>query len=212
MGSGRHADSGHTRQGQAISIDSQKISISDLPRDGKQLTLRFKSASGGLLSLMLRLYPTGAVIELATRFENLGQHDLLLDSHIDPLCFTLKNPPGNLTPYSSVQGQHGFQTAGSLSSPREFPDWTVLQNEVTGESALIGGEPGLGILGWKATARPSPAAIVVRAGTLLAERQHQAALLRSSSLLQVRRWKRPSLSSRLPREIQMMLEMRPFDI
>ena len=141
--------------------------VSDLPRDGKQLNLRFKSASGGLLSLMLKLYPTGAVIELTTRFENLGQHDLLLDSHIDPLCFTLKNPPGNLTPYSSVQGQHGFQTAGSLSSSREFPDWTVLQNEVTGESALIGGEPGLGILGWKATARPSPAGIIVRAGTLL---------------------------------------------
>ncbi len=94
--------------------------VSDLPRDGKQLNLRFKSPSGGLLSLMLRMYPTGAVIELATRFENLGQHDLVLDSHIDPLCFTLKNPPGNLTPYSSVQGQHGFQTAGSLSGPREF--------------------------------------------------------------------------------------------
>ena len=88
--------------------------ISDLPRDGKQLTLRFKSDSGGFLSLMLKLYPTGAVIELVTRLENLGQHDLLLNSHIDPLCFTVKNPSGDLKPYSSVQGQHGFQTAGNL--------------------------------------------------------------------------------------------------
>src|SRR5271165_78168 len=109
--------------------------ISELPKEGKQLTLRFKSDSGGLLSLMLKLYPTGAVIELATRLENLGQHDLILDSHIDPLFLTLKNPQAGLTPYSSVQGRHGFQTAGNLSSAREFPDWVVLRNDVTGESA-----------------------------------------------------------------------------
>ena len=39
--------------------------ISNLHKEGKQLTLRFKSDTGGLFSLMLRLYPTGAVIELA---------------------------------------------------------------------------------------------------------------------------------------------------
>ena len=141
--------------------------ISELPKEGKQLTLRLKSDSGGLLSLMLKLYPTGAVIELATRLENLGQHDLILDSHIDPLFLTLKNPQAGLTPYSSVQGRHGFQPAGNLSSAREFPDWVVLRNDVTGESALIGGEPGLGILGWKATMHPSSAGLIVRAGTVL---------------------------------------------
>ena len=95
--------------------------ISNLPKEGKQLTLRFKSDSGGVLSLMLRLYPTGAVIELATRLENLGQHDLLLNTHIDPLCFTVKNPSGDLKPYSSVQGQHGFQTAGNCRALENFP-------------------------------------------------------------------------------------------
>jgi hypothetical protein len=141
--------------------------ISDLSKDGKQLTLCFKSDSGGLLSLMLRLYSTGAVIELREKIENLGQHDLLLYSHTDPLFLTLKNPAGGLTPYSSVQGQHGFQPAGNLLSAREFHDWVVLENDAVKESALIGGEPGLGVLGWKAIAHPSSAGTVVRAGTLL---------------------------------------------
>jgi hypothetical protein len=141
--------------------------VSDLAKGGKQLTLRFQSDSGGLLSLMLKLYPTTAVIELTTQIENRGQRDLLLDSHIDPLFLTVKNPTGGLKPYSSVEGQHGFQPAGSLSLAREFHDWLVLGNEATGESALIGGEPGLGILGWKVNTRPSPAGTVVRAGTIL---------------------------------------------
>ena len=141
--------------------------ISNLPKDGKQLKLRFKSDSGGLFSLMLRLYPTGAVIELGAALENLGQHNLLLDSHIDPLFLTLKASLGALKPYSSVQGQHGFQPAGNLSSAREFRDWIVLENDAAGESALIGGEPGLGVLEWKATTRPSSTGTILRAGTLL---------------------------------------------
>ena len=103
----------------------------------------------------VELYPTGAVIELKAKVENLGQHDLLLDSHIDPLSLTLKDPPGDLKAYSSVQGQFGFQSAGGVSSVRDFRDWVVLGNELSGESILIGGEPGLGVLGWKATTHPS---------------------------------------------------------
>ncbi len=141
--------------------------ISALPKNGKQLTLRFKSDSGGLLSLTLGIYPTSDVIELTTKLENLGHHNLLLASHIDPLFLTLKNPASGLKPYSSIQGQHGFQLAGNLSADREFPDWVVLGNDTTGESALIGGEPGLGILQWKATAHPTSTGMVVRAGTLL---------------------------------------------
>src|SRR6476646_1793270 len=44
--------------------------ISDLAKDGKQLTLRFQSDSGGQLSLRLRLYPTGAVMQVAMELEN----------------------------------------------------------------------------------------------------------------------------------------------
>jgi hypothetical protein len=141
--------------------------VSDLVNDGKQLTLRFKPDAGGLLSLMLRLYPTGAVIQLVTQIENRGQQNLLLDSHIDPLMLTLKNPPVGLTPYSSAESQQGFRNAGSLTSDRQFNDWLVLENAAGRESILIGGEPGLGILGWKATTHTSPAGTVVRAGTIL---------------------------------------------
>jgi alpha-galactosidase len=142
-------------------------SISNLKRDGKQLTLHFTSDSGGRLALSLRLYPGSAVIESATKVENTGQKSLLLDTHIDPLLLNLQNPPKGFRPYTSVAGQHGFYLAGALAGDREFQDWLVLENDSFGESLLIGGEPGLGVLGWKATVQPSSAGTVVRAGTLL---------------------------------------------
>ncbi|MGA7293492.1 MAG: alpha-galactosidase [Terriglobales bacterium] len=141
--------------------------ISDLEKGGKQLTLRFQSDDGGLLSLELKIYPTGAVIQTAMRLENRSQHELSLDLHIDPLFLTLRNPEGGLKPYSSVQGQHGFHSSGTLSQRHEFPDWLVLENEAGGESMLIGGEPGLGVLGWKADVESSATGTVVRAGTIL---------------------------------------------
>ena len=140
--------------------------ISDLDKGGKQLALHFKSDAGGMLSLLLKLYPTGAVIQTAMRLENRGQHDLLLNSHIDPLFLILKNPAGGLKLYSSVKGQHGFHSAASVSPKREFPDWLVLENEAARESMLVGGEPGLGVLGWKADIQSSPARTEIRAGTV----------------------------------------------
>ena len=141
--------------------------ISDLPKGGRQLTLRFQSDSGGLFSLMLRLYPTSAVMELAARIENRAQSVLILAPHIDPLFLTLKNPTGGLKVYSSVPNQDGFQPVDSSSAAPEFHDWVVLGNEDAGESALVGGEPGLGILGWKVNTRPSTNGTVIRAGSIL---------------------------------------------
>ena len=141
--------------------------ISDLPKGGKQLTLRFQSDSGGLFSLMLRLYPTSAVMELAAQIKNRAQSVLILAPHIDPLFLTLKNPTGGLKVYSSVPNQDGFQPVDSSSAAPEFHDWVVLGNEDAGESALVGGEPGLGILGWKVNTRPSTNGTVIRAGSIL---------------------------------------------
>jgi hypothetical protein len=141
--------------------------ISELAKGGKQLTLHFRSKAGGLLSLELKLYPTGAVIQTAMRIENRGQQDLLLDAHIDPLFLTLANPSGGFKPYSSIKGQHGFHASGDSSQTRDFPDWLVLENETAGESILVGGEPGLGVLGWKAKVQPSSANTSIRAGTIL---------------------------------------------
>jgi Melibiase/Glycosyl hydrolase family 36 C-terminal domain len=140
--------------------------ISDLAKDGKQLTLRFRSDDGGLLSVQLKLYPAGAVIQTAMQLENHGQHDLLLDAHLDPLFLTLKSPASRLKSYSSVKGEHGFHSRGALSQERAFSDWLVLENEAAGESMLVGGEPGLGVLGWKADVQSATASTVVRAGTI----------------------------------------------
>jgi hypothetical protein len=141
--------------------------VSDLAKGGKQLTLRFQSEDGGQLSLELKLYPTGAVIQTAIQIENRGQHVLLLDPHINPLFLALKNPAKGLRPYSSAKGQHGFHSTGGAVPKRDFTDWLVLENEDAGESMLIGGEPGLGVLGWKANVRGSAAATEVEAGTIL---------------------------------------------
>lgn len=141
--------------------------VSDLAKDGKQLTLRFQSDDGGLLSLMLKLYPTGAVVEMTTQIENRGEQKLLLNSRIDPLFLTLRNSTAGLKSYSSMEGQHGFKPSKSLAPDRQFDDWLVLENAAAGESVLIGGEPGLGILGWKASMHTAPSGTLVRAGTVL---------------------------------------------
>ena len=141
--------------------------VTDLAKGAKQLTLRFQSDSGGFLSFMLKLYPAGAVVEASTKIENRGQRDLPLDSHIDPIFLTLKNPADALKPYSSAKDRHGFQAAGTLSKvSRDFGDWLVLENSKAGESLLVGGEPGVGILGWKASVNTSPTQAVLHAGTL----------------------------------------------
>ncbi len=141
--------------------------ISDMDKGGKQLTLRFQCDTGGLLSLELRIYPSGTVIQTAMQLENRGQHALLLYPRLDPLFLTLKNPTTGLKPYSSVKGQHGFYAVANASPKHEFADWLVLENQDAGESMLVGGEPGLGVLGWKANVLASAAGTVVQAGTIL---------------------------------------------
>ena len=141
--------------------------VSELEKGGKQLTLRFKSGPDTLLSLKLKLYPDGAVVQTAMQVENRSQHTLALDSHMDPLFLTLKNPAGGLKPFSSAKGEHGFHSSGNLSQRHEFQDWMVLENESAKESILVGGEPGLGVLGWRANVQSSTASTVIRAGTIL---------------------------------------------
>lgn len=141
--------------------------ISDLAKGGKQLALSFRSDAGGFLTLMFRLYQTGTVIQMATRMENHGQRNLLLHAHLDPLFVTLKSPTSGLKLYSPLPGQQGFEPTGSLSSKQESKDWIVLRNETIGESMFVGGEPGLGVLGWKVEVQPSSVGTVVSAGTIL---------------------------------------------
>ena len=141
--------------------------ISDLAKGGKQLTLRFQSDDGGLLSLEWKLYPTGAVLQTAVQLENRGPRPLLLDPHINSLFLTLKNPMRGLRTYSSAKGPHGFHSSAGASQKGDFADWLVLENEEAGESMLVGGEPGLGVLGWRANVLASPAGTMVQAGTIL---------------------------------------------
>jgi hypothetical protein len=139
--------------------------ISDLNDGGKQLALHFGSDAGGLLSLTLKLYSSGAVVQTSLRVENRGQHDLVLNPHIDPLSLTLKNPVGGLKAFSSTKGEHGFHPAGNVARKSGFSDWVVLENRADSESMLVGGEPGLGVLAWKATVQSSASGTILQAGT-----------------------------------------------
>src|SRR6202011_5695431 len=67
----------------------------------------------------------------------------------------------------SIKGAHGFHAIENAMQKRDFPDWLVLENEAARESMLVGGEPGLGVLGWKANVQSSVASTVIRAGTIL---------------------------------------------
>jgi len=141
--------------------------ISDLAKGGKQLTLRFQADDGGLLSLEWKLYPTGSVIQTAIQLENRGPRALLLDPYINSLVLTLKSPARGLRPYSSAKGQHGFHSVSGASLKGDFADWLVLENQEAGESMLVGGEPGLGVLGWKANVLASAETTTVQARTIL---------------------------------------------
>ena len=143
--------------------------ISDLDKGGKQLSLHFHSDAGGMISLRLKLYPTGAVIQTEMQIENRSQVPLPLNARVDPLFLTLKNPARGLKPYSSAKGEHGFHpvSVSSKTAKHDFTDWLVLENEAAGESMLVGGEPGLGVLGWKADVESSSVGTVVHAGTIL---------------------------------------------
>ena len=141
--------------------------ISDVAKGGKQLTLRFQPRNGGVVSLEFILYPTGAVIQTLMRIENHGQRALSLENHIDPLFLHLKGSAAGLKTYSSSKQQHGFRITSSASGNQEFTDWVVLEDSRNNESMLVGGEPGLGVLGWKARVSQLSNETAVQAGTIL---------------------------------------------
>src|SRR5581483_2866986 len=125
--------------------------ISQLPNGAKQLTVEFKSEVGGVLSLHLCVFPKGATVQFSAELENRGQSTLPLLFRIDPLALSLSGAADELQPYSSVNNKHGFYPAGQVEERREFRSWLVLENHAKGESALIGGEPGVGVLDWRAS-------------------------------------------------------------
>ena len=137
------------------------------PGEERNLPLHFQAKSGARVSLSLELHDQGAVLRFGMLMENKGTHDIPLGIEVDPLIVVLKQPQGGLVPYSSVVGHHGFQQSGDLAQPRSFSDWLVLENRAAGESILVGGEPGLGILSWRASVDSSGAGVTVQAGTIL---------------------------------------------
>jgi hypothetical protein len=141
--------------------------ISLLDNGGKLLTLRFKSASGGVLSLRIKVRSEGAVFEVTSLLKNQGQKTFLLKPYIDPLLLNLKTPATGLKSYTSVEGKHGFQPLANAKPTSEFKDWLVLENPAFGESVLVGGELGMGMLAWHASVKTSATGTSVTAGNTL---------------------------------------------
>lgn len=139
---------------------------SGLPGGGIELGLAFTNPHiEATLWLLLRCYPTAAVIEYATRLESTGTKTLPPLRRIDPLCLYLDKPSADLRPYSAdPRGEHGFHSTGRLDKKSVFDNWIVLEDPAKQESLLVGGDLGAGILRWEATVEQQTGGTLVRAG------------------------------------------------
>jgi len=140
--------------------------VRPLPSGGMELILSFGTASSDLMLLLeLRCYPGVAVVEYAALLENRGSETLPLVSWVDPLCLCLRRNGTDLHPYSADPGgAHGFHVTDPLGDEHVFADWAVLEDQHAGQSLLVGGDLGAGVLRWQAVASQTPNGTLLRAG------------------------------------------------
>lgn len=141
----------------------------DIPGGGMELILHFaQKSSGAKAHLHIRCVPNSAVLEYMARVENAGSEPLPLIRRISPLTMTISAAGTKLYKAAEKDG-HGFRDAGLLSAAATSSNWVVLER--SGESMLIGGDPGAGILEWQVAFQPGNNGIVVQAGTGFPQRR-----------------------------------------
>lgn len=136
--------------------------IHKLPNGGVELAISSVDArTQAKLWQSVRGFPGSTAVEFAARLENPGTATLPLLRRIAPLAISITGT--GLNAYTAgPKGRHGFMVLGPLSAAKRFTDWTVL--EQSGESLLIGGDMGAGILQWSLDADPQSASTRLRAG------------------------------------------------
>lgn len=130
----------------------------------KELTLSFDNrASGARLSLTLRVFPHRAVIEYSASVANRGKSVLPLLYRIDPLLIALRNT-GLRACTPGRADEHGFKNTANISGEQQFGQWVALENPDAGETILIGGEMGSGMLQWNVDTQGAGDSVTIHAG------------------------------------------------
>ena len=141
----------------------------ELPGGGIELNLRFgHDASGAVLMQSLRCFPGRSTIECVARLQN-TRGSVPAICAINPISIALADAAHRLVLWTAAaEGKHGFTQAAPATGAHEEDGWIVFEDAETGESLLLGGDLGSGILRFAVNIEPAvePAAggLRVRAG------------------------------------------------
>ena len=137
----------------------------ELPGRAAELNLRFlHDASGAVLTQSLRCFPGRSTVECATRLQN-TRGSVPAICGISPLSIALADAAHRFVLWTAFgDGRHGFTKAAAATGAREEDNWIVLEDAERGESLLLGGDLGSGILRFAVNIEPAERGVRVHAG------------------------------------------------
>ena len=137
----------------------------ELPGGGIELNLRFgHDASGAFLMQSLRCFPGRSTIECTTRLEN-TRGSMPAICAINPISIALSDAAHRLILWTAApDGKHGFIQAGPATGAREEDGWIALEDAKSGESLLLGGDLGSGILRYAVHFESAEGGVRIHAG------------------------------------------------
>ncbi len=130
-----------------------------------ELNLHFiHDATGALLVQSLRCFPGRSTIECVARLQN-TRGSVPGVCGISPISIALADAARPFALWTTAaDGSHGFAEAGAATGAREEDNWIVLEDAERGESLLLGGDLGAGILRFAGNIDPSEGGARIRAG------------------------------------------------
>ena len=137
----------------------------ELPDGAVELNLRFlHDASGAVLTQSLRCFPGRSTVECATRLQN-TRGSVPPICGISPISIALADAGRRLVLWTAFgDGRHGFTRAAPATGAREEDSWIVVEDAEHGESLLLGGDLGSGILRFAVNIEPAEGGVRVHAG------------------------------------------------
>ena len=137
----------------------------ELPGGGIELNLRFgHDASGAVLMQSLRCFPGRSTIECTARLQN-TRGSVPAICAINPISIALSDAAHRLILWTAAaDGKHGFTQAAPATGGSEEDGWIVLEDTESGESLLLGGDLGSGILRFAVNIESAEGGVRVRAG------------------------------------------------
>jgi hypothetical protein len=136
---------------------------SELPGGAARLVISFEDSRHAVLELFITSFPGCAALEVEAKLENRGIEPLPLLHGLFPLSLAIGRA-GIRVSTSDPKGRHGFYPAATVSAPRVFDNWIVLEDTAAGESLVVGGDLGAGVVSFGIAAEPSGKGLSLRVG------------------------------------------------